>query len=432
MRCEGNTMEVGSKNKEKFFYGWVIVIVGLIDMAMLIGSRQSYGVFFKSIESEFGLNRMATSGIFSVFMAFSGVFAFLGGLALDKFGPKWTLATMGFFTGLSLLVTNQMHSVWQLYLTYSFIMAIGTGETYTVVMSSVSRWFHKKRGLALGISSAGGGVGPLIIAPLATYLIINFNWHTAFIVLGVIALVVVVSLSMLLKTYPSDIGLLPDGVKPDITNDIVEDKKDARLAGLSLSESLRTRQFWSIFFVWMFQGAAVYIITTHIVPHATDLGFSPTAAAITLSAFGAGGIVGRIILGGVADWLGNKRAFVISLIVNAVAFLLLVKANQLWSLYLVSGILGLAQGGLGVSQPPLTADLFGIKAHALIMGVVGIGVTIGATIGPVLSGYMFDTTGNYRLAFLVSALIGVAGVVLAVMLNPLSQKERPLSQRIML
>jgi MFS family permease len=155
----------------------------LIAGAVLLGTRQSYGVFFKSVQSDFNLSRAATSGIFSAYMGFSGVFSVLGGWALDRFGPKWTIVGMGFFTGVSLLLTSQVHSLWQLYFTYSLILAIGTGETYTVVSASVSRWFNKKRGLALGISQAGGGIGLLIAAPLSSYLIISFNWRTAYILL---------------------------------------------------------------------------------------------------------------------------------------------------------------------------------------------------------------------------------------------------------
>ncbi len=168
------------KTRGKLFYGWVIVIVGVIVAAILIGSRQSYGVFFTSIENAFGLNRAETSGIFSAFMALSAIFSAIGGWALDKFGPKKTIAAMGFFTGIGLLVSSQVHSAWELYLTYSLLMAAGTGEAYTIVVGFVSRWFKKKRGLALGIATSGGGVGTFIYAPFASYLIISLRLEDSF------------------------------------------------------------------------------------------------------------------------------------------------------------------------------------------------------------------------------------------------------------
>ena len=181
------------KNRNKIYYGWVIVGTGLLISAILIGTRQSYGIFFKSIESDFGLTRAETSGIFSAFMALCALSSAFGGWALDKFGPKITIAAMGFFTGLGFLISSQVHTAWQLYLTYSLIMALGTGEAYTVVVGFVSRWFRKKRGTAIGICSTGGGIGSVIYAPFAGYLIVSFDWRTAYMVMGIIALVAVIA-----------------------------------------------------------------------------------------------------------------------------------------------------------------------------------------------------------------------------------------------
>lgn len=134
---------------------------------------------------------------FSIYKVFSAAFSVLGGWSLDQFGPKWTVAMMGFFTASGLFLTSQMYYVWQLYVTYGFLLGIGMDETYTVVAAFVSRWFHEKRGLALGIVNSGGGLGTLIMAPLATYLIVNFDWRTTYVAIGVIALVIVIGLAQI-------------------------------------------------------------------------------------------------------------------------------------------------------------------------------------------------------------------------------------------
>ena len=143
--------------KDKLFYGWVVVVVFLIIGTTIWGTRFSFGVFFKSIESEFDLTRVATSGVFSVYMVLGIAFAILGGRAADRYGPRIIILLMGLFTGFSLLLTSQTNSTWQLFLTYSLLLSIGTGAMYTVVMSTVSRWFDKKLGVALGIGSSGAG-----------------------------------------------------------------------------------------------------------------------------------------------------------------------------------------------------------------------------------------------------------------------------------
>jgi MFS family permease len=199
------------KIKERPYYGWVIVVAFCIIGTIIAGAGYSFGVFFKSIESEFELSRAVTSGIFSISMIFTAIFAVLGGWALDRYGPRVLLPIMGLFIGLSLLLTSQTNSTWQLFLTYSLLLPIGTGATFVVITSTVSRWFAKKKGLALGIAGSGVGLGALFMAPFATFLIVNFDWRIAYIILGLLAWVIVIPLSKLLKKDPHEIGVLPYG-----------------------------------------------------------------------------------------------------------------------------------------------------------------------------------------------------------------------------
>ena len=190
-------------------------VFGLIRGQIIVGRGESFGVFFKCLETEFDLTRPATAGIFSVYMVLASVFSILGGWALDKYGPRTVTFLMGSFTGMSLLLTSQVSASWQLFISYSLLLSLGTGAIFVVVNSTVSRWFDQRRGFAVGITSSGGGAGVFFIAPFATYLISNFDWRTAFIVLGLIAWIVVASLSILLRKNPGDIWLLPDGAKPE-------------------------------------------------------------------------------------------------------------------------------------------------------------------------------------------------------------------------
>ena len=153
----------------------------------MIGVKFSFGIFFKSLQSDFDLSRTATSGVFSLFMIFSAVFSVLAGWALDKYGPRLVVSVMGFFIGLSLLLTSQTSSLWQLIPSYSLVLAIGVGGAVPVLLSIVSHWFDKKRGYALGIAGAGMDLGIVIMAPVATLLISTFGWHTSYIVIGLFA-----------------------------------------------------------------------------------------------------------------------------------------------------------------------------------------------------------------------------------------------------
>jgi len=409
---------VTTATRDKLFYGWVIVIAALIVSAVLLGSRQSYGVFFKSIGNDFGLNRAVTSGIFSTYMVFSAAFSVLGGWALDKFGPKWTIAMMGFFTALSLFLTSQMHSVWQLYLTYSFVLGMGTGETYTVVGAFVSRWFQKKRGLALGIVNSGGGLGTLIIAPFATYLIVNFDWRTAYIVMGGIAVVVVIGFSMLLKGNPGDIGLLPDGVKPSSAKTEIQAQKEVKPGGLSVGQAIKSSQFWFLFIIWLFHGTAVYLISTHIVPHATDVGISAIAAATIISVFSGFNILGGIVVGALSDKIGRRTVAIICAFIGAGAlFWLMWMPNNLWLFYVFAALFGIPFGGISTMVSALASDIFGIRSIGKIMGWLGIAWFAGAAIGPVIGGTIFDVYKSYFLAFLIGAICMLIVILFLAMLT---------------
>ncbi len=383
----------------------MVVVAGLIIGLISLGVRYSFGVFFKSIESEFGLTRAATSGIFSVYMVLSGVIAILGGWALDKYGPRIVTALMGLFAGLSLLLTSQAGAYWQLFISYSLLLALGTGAVFTVVNTTVSRWFSQKRGFVIGIASSGGPLGAVVMAPFATYLIYSFGWRTAFLILGLVVWLVIASTSMLLRKYPSDIGLLPDGIKPEpAENQLQDDDNNSQHSGLSLPEAFKTSNFWFLGFMWLFVSVSIHLILTHIVPHAIDLGISPIDAAVLLSVMGGVTIAGRIVVGRISDIIGRKALAVGSALLLFGALIWLVWMRDLWMFYLFAVLAGLSWGGLGALIPTLISDVFGTRSLGTIMGALGASWSIGAAIGPPMGGFIFDVTNDYSLAFLAGAV----------------------------
>jgi len=193
--------------------------------------------------------------------------------------------------------------------------------------------------------------------------------------------------------------------------------------GFSLREAVYTRQFWLISAIFFCLGFCVFAIMVHIVPHAIELGISATGAANILVAIGGLDIVGRIVLGGAADRIGNRQAFIIGFILMSAALFWLVPSKELWMLYLFAAGFGFAHGGIGASGSPLAAGLFGLSSHGLIFGVMGLGVTIGGAIAPFLTGYIFDVTGSYQVAFLVCAAIGIVGLVLTALLRPITGEQ---------
>ena len=390
------------KYEGKLFYGWVIVTAFFIVNITLYGIHFSFGLFFKSIESEFNLTRTATSSIASANLVLAGICAFAAGWALDKYGPKIVVLLMGIFAGLSLLLTSQTNSAWQLFLTYSLLLSMGTGALYVVPTSTVSRWFNQKRGIALGISGAGTGLGIVIMAPFATYLISSFDWRTAYIVMGLLAWLIVIPVSLLLKREPREIGALPDGITSPSTDTKAEESSIPQ-AHFSLSQVFKTRSFWIILFTWLLFASSLFLVFTHLVPHVTDIGFSPAEAAGILSALGVSAIAGRVLMGIMSDKLGRKLTPIIGTLLMAGSLLWLTWADELWMLYLFALVYGFTYSGLSSSMGAFVGDVFGVGSIGAIFGMLEIGWGIGAALGPAMGGLIFDYSGTYSAAFLIEA-----------------------------
>jgi MFS family permease len=263
----------------------------------------------------------------------------------------------------------------------------------------------------MGIATLGVGLGPMVMAPFATYLITNFDWRVAFIALGIIAWLVVIPLSRFLKKDPSEIGALTQEVKP-YSDDAGAKVATLPPAGLSLFQAFRTRSFWLIIACFFLFASNFALVLTHLVPHVTDAGFSAAQAATVLSLNGGAAVVGRIIMGIVSDRFGRRLAVMVCMLLNASAMTLLLWAGDLWMFYLFAIVYGCAWGGSGPSMAALVGDTFGVGKIGSILGVMDAGFATGAAIGPVMGGLIFDVSHSYFVAFSYGASVMLVVILL--------------------
>lgn len=392
----------------------LLFVTGVVSM----GIRFSFGVFFKSLQEDFVWGRASTSGVFSAYMALCAVTVVLTGWALDRYGSRAVFTTMGFFTALSLLLTSQVSSPWHLYVTYSLLLALGTGGLYTVLMATVTRWFVKRRGLVLGIVSSGGSVGMMVMGPFSAYLISDYGWQTAALIIGAITFCIVIPCGLLLRRSPAEIANSPEVERPENTTGAASTEQHyIRSEGLSLRQAVRTRNFWLLVSLMGLFSSCVYFVTTHLVPHAVDLGIMPIQAASLLSFIGGGGVVGRLLMGRVTDSMSTKRAFLICPLILAAAMLGLLRSSDLWMLCLFAAALGFAFGGIGPVNAAFIGDVFGLRHIGIIMGVADVGWQMGAAAGPVLAGYIFDISNSYVIAFTAGVIASLIVAILALFLR---------------
>ncbi len=410
---KGDDLPLTETKKPRIFYGWFVVLAAFFIMVVIWGTYYTFGVFFKPMLTEFGWTTAATSGAFTLAMLVNSLSAIAMGRLTDRFGPRLVITGCGLFLGSGYLLMSQITTIWQLYLFYGVIIGIGMSASFIPLMATIPRWFVKRRGIMSGITVSGIGVGTMIMPPVASWLISIYDWHTSYIIVGIIALTLIILAAQFLRHHPGQIGQLPYG-----ENEVNEPGPSLEATGGSFQEAIHSRQFWLLCAILLCFAFCEYTILVYIAPHATELGISAASAANILAIIGGASIAGRIVLGGAADKMGTKLTLIFAYTLMVVALVWLLAAKELWMLYLFAAIFGLAYGGFIPIGPLMAAELFGLSSIGAIMGIGGFAYTMGGAFGPLASGRIFDVTSSYQLAFLVCVAVGILGIILALLLKP--------------
>ena len=407
------------KQKPKPFYNYIVVASFLI-MTLTYGAMYTFSVFFEPLLDDFGWTRAMTSGAFSMFMVFHGFLYIITGRLNDRFGPRVLLTICGFFLGLGYLLMAQISAIWHLYLVYGVIISIGVSGAFVPIVSTIARWFVKRRALMTGIVVSGVGVGTMAIPKIASWLIYSYGWRDSYVIVGAVIMVVLMLVAQFLRRDPRQVGLVPYG----------EDEVDSGLgvepsgeSGFSLSSAIRTRQFWLLCIAWSGFLYCIQVIMVHVVIYARGLDISPANAANIMLIIGLFSIFGRLSVGSVADRFGIKRTLITGMAVLAITLFWLAGVREIWAVYLFAFVFGFTYGGLVPLSSPMVAELFGLRAHGAILGVITFSATVGGALGPVVAGYMYDVTGSYQQAFLIGAGVVVAAALLTAFLKPTTSWE---------
>jgi MFS family permease len=402
-----------SYQKSKIFYGYVVIGAAFVIMATAWGTNRTFGIFLKPMLNELGWSRASISGAFTLAMIVMGIASLLAGRITDRIGPRVVVTSCCIFMGLGYSLAATIQKIWQFYIFYGIMTGIGISVT-SPLLSLVSRWFVKRRALMTSFITLGAAFGNMA-GPLVFSLIVQtLGWRHSFLIMAVIVLVVILSAASLLKRDPAEIGLVPYGVDQS-----QEDQAGFQDGGLSISEAICTRQYWLLSFVFFCDFFLTNVIAVHIVIHAMDLGIPNTKAAGILSVGSGVCIFSRVFIGAIGDRIGYKPAFMFCLVLSVIGFALLLAATSLWLLYLFAAIFGFGLWSSAGLTTPLTAELFGLKAHGAIYGAIFVSAATGGAFGPVLAGYLFDVHGNYQSAFVLCFIISLLALAALFSLKPL-------------
>ncbi len=395
-----------SEGKWESSYGWVVVGAGFIITMIVYGINFSLAVFFKPFMQSFSWGRGQTSLIFAgSSVTFSLLSLFIGPLT-DRFGARIIMLTGTCIFSLGILLSSQATSLWHLFLFYGMLGSVGLVSTMLPLAVTVTRWFDQRQGLALGLAQAFQ-VGTFAISPLAAWLIANYGWQQAFLVLGMMALVVVVPLTVFIRE--------PKVIAVTVSQ---EGSASAPSQDFHLRQALRTRSFWSLKLMVLGCCICHSFLLLHLINYLTDHGLTVSRAAVLFGLLGAASGVGKIANGLCADRFGAKPAITGFLLAQGLGVLLFLRPDQLWLLYLGCIVWGMAQGGPMSCYPMLYRKYFGKRYLATLMsGFYAIGA-LGMALGAFLAGVFYDAMGSYQLSFIISLIGGVGAAFIASTLQP--------------
>jgi sugar phosphate permease len=420
---------VSESKRGGIFYGWYIVAALFFASFLAIGSRQGFGVFVKTWEEEWGVTTAAISVAAAIGWLANGFSQPLVGYLTDKYGGRPVLVISLAVMAVATIAVATVSNLFGLIILYGFVISFASGGISPATSGVViARWFDRKRGTAMSVLIAGGSVGGLVVVPFLSFVLVEFSWQMAWIIVGVLALGLGIPLLLLVvRSRPQDLGLNIDGDASP-----VEGSDDQQITVQPVGqkfverwqEALESKPIWQLSFAYFVCGITTASISVHYVRWAVSEDISTGTAALAfgvLSGINAGGV---LVVGWLSDKFQRKKLLGAVYLVRGVAFLSLIflpGSSALWAFAVIGGMSWLATVPLTAS---LTADVYGVRNLGTLFGLANMSHQIGGATAVMLFGWAFTQLGSYDLAFGVGA-----ATLLAAGLVSLSIREKQLSVR---
>jgi len=391
--------------RKKIFYGWYIVGASLILIIMDGLLLYSFGVFLPYLNEEFGFSRAMGSSIFSLRSLVLAFSLTLAGRLVDKYDPRVIVLSGGVITALGVFLSGFAAKAWEIYLFYGIFVGLGGGVLYITGVAIVSRWFVKRRTLAIGIITTGIPLSGLITNPLTAWLISSFGVRNAFFALAGIIMISILS-AFVLRGYPEEKNLKPYGEEESNSNNKEpSDNKSRDNHDWKALEAIGTPVFWILYAMYFLAFTTFLIVVIHLFNFAIDLGIAPIVASGAPAAIGVGSLLGRVVLTAMlTEVLESRKVLLYCFLLQGSSIFLLIGNDQTWAFYLFGLLFGFFYSGTVPIFPALLARYFGLSALGTIYGFFGSSYSLAAIGGPLIAGYIHDITGSYLYPFLIAIL----------------------------
>jgi MFS family permease len=402
-----------------FYYGWVIVGVAFVTMAIGVTARTSFSLLLPPVIDEFGWDRGRVAGAFSFGFLVSAIASPIAGRVMDHRGPRVVIETGVCLMIVGLWFAQTIESLWQLYLTLGVMVGAGANlMSFTAQSLYLPNWFARRRGLAISIAFAGVGAGAILLLPWLQTIIARDGWRASCKTVALLALLIVGPLNFLVWHRPENIGLSPDG----ISNGPVEDAReksnivDAHWASIewTLARAMRTGRFWLIMIAYFCALFAWYAVQVHQTKYLTEVGFSSLEAAWALGAVSAAAIPGQIGLGALSDRVGREWIWSAGCFGFTVCYASLILMEHRSSSVLLY-VMIVSQGSIGYAltsvMGPIVAEIFEGPHYGAIFGAITVALIGGGAAGPWVAGVIHDADATYRPAFQLAILCCIASTI---------------------
>jgi len=394
-----------------FYYGWVIVGITFVTMAVSVSARTAFSLLLPPLVSEFGWDRGLAAGAFSFGFLVSAVLSPIVGRVMDSRGPRFVIEIGVVLLATGLMLAPAMKEPWHLYATLGVLVGGGANlMSFTAQSLFLPNWFVRRRGLAISIAFSGVGVGAIVLLPWLQVIIQHDGWRASCWTLALIVLLVLGPINLFVWRAPQQLGLLPDGSPPRGAADVghrATNVVDAAWTAVewTLALAMRTGRFWWLVLGYFCALVAWYAVQVHQTKFLIDIGFGPLDAAWALGLVSVVAIPGQIALGALSDRIGREWVWTAGCAGFAICYLALLALEHtpahtlLYAMVISQGFLGYA---LTSVMGPIAAEIFEGPHYGSIFGTLTVALIAGGAAGPWIVGVLHDLTGSYRLGFLLA------------------------------
>ena len=415
-------MDHQESTKPKRNYGWVILGLCFGNLIVEGGVTRSQPVFLPALRQGFGGSAAMTAAIFSASGFFGGLAAPVLGKILDIIGPKYMFPLAGIVILLGWWACSMVNHMWQLFIFYSLISALGHISIGSFTTTAVlAPWFPKSKGVMLGIADSGNATGQAITPPLLQLAITYYGWRAGFRIFGILFFLIAAPLNFLLqKRAPDAVQKFPS---PENTlEENTESSIDTRSQLGDISDdaykfnALKEPAVWMLLVSRATASISNQMTSLHIIAFFVMAGYGEMQSAAAIGAAGLFGIGARPVFGILSDKIGREIVFTIAMGMTFMAvlvILLFTEGASLWALIIFVALTGLSDGLSGLLLGAKAADIYPSNVLGSVMGVVHVGRTMGTAVGGILTGLLFDMNGNYDLAYWIAAVLALLSIVAA-------------------